>query len=226
MIAIARANKLFLMEAVWTRFLPSAVALREELSKGTIGDIHHIHCQFGAPWSQSSPELTQLEMGGGSLQHIGVYAVNLTSMVMGGKRPDRILGSGSKNENGVDVKAFFTLDYPGKVFAQLSCSVCVKLSNTLTIYGEKGYLRLPAPFHASDKLETSEGVREFPFPPSDAKYNFVNSVALCYEADHCRDCIVEGKTESPVLPLNESLLVTNILDEVRKQLGVVFPQDS
>ena len=225
MIASAAANKVFFMEAVWTRFLPSVVALREELNKGSIGPVHYVHAEFGSHHSATPARQSELELGGGSLLDLGVYVVNLTSMVLGGTRPVSIQGKGSKNESGVDVKAHFTLEYPGNVFAQLACSFVVTMNNSLTVYGEKGYLRLLAPFHAPDKLETNTGVTEFPFPSSDAKYNFGNSVGLCFEAAHCRECIIQCKTESPVMPLEESLNVSNILDEVRKQIGVRYPQD-
>ena len=226
MIAVARANNVFLMEALWSRFLPGVVALREEISKGTIGHIQYVHAEFGIRPSIMPARLSELELGGGSLLDLGVYVINLASMVLGGTRPVSIQGMGSKNENGVDEKAHFTLEYPGSVFAQLACSTVLVMSNTLTVYGDKGFLRLLAPFHAPDKLESSMGVKEFPFTLSEAKYNFKNSVALSFEAAHCRDCIMQGKTESPVLPLEESLNVSNILDEVRKQIGVRYPQDT
>ena len=225
MIAAARANNVFFMEALWSRFLPSIVALREELSKGSIGQIQHVHAEFGIRPSPMPARLSDLEIGGGSLLDLGIYVVSLTSMVLGGKPPVRIQGLGSKNENGVDEKAHFTLEYPGNVFAQLACSIVLKMSNTLTVYGEKGYLRLLAPFHAPDKLESDTGVKGFPFPSSESTYNFQNSVALSFEAAHCRECIIQGMTESPIMPLEESLNVSNILDEVRKQIGVRYPQD-
>ncbi|KAI6652198.1 Dehydrogenase [Oopsacas minuta] len=225
MVTTASANKVFFMEAVWTRFIPSTNALREELISGSIGEIRYIHAEFGIHPIPLPARMSDPDLGGGSILDLGVYVVNLTSMVMGNKRPSKISVSGSRNDKGVDESAYFTLEYPGDVVAQLACSAVVQMNNTLSVYGSKGYLRLATPFHASDKLETSDGVREFPFPQSDAKYNFRNSVALCYEAVHCRECIMQGKTESPIMPLEDSWVVCGILDEARKQLSVKYPQD-
>ncbi|KAI6648016.1 Trans-1,2-dihydrobenzene-1,2-diol dehydrogenase [Oopsacas minuta] len=225
MITIARANKVFFMEALWSRFLPSTTALREELIKGSIGEIRYIQAEIGIHPLPMPTRLSDPDLGGGSILDLGVYAVNIVSMVMGNKRPSKIYVAGSRNDKGVDESAYFTLEYPGDVVAQLACSVVVEMGNALSVYGSKGFLRLVAPFAATEELETSDGVREFPFPPSDAKFNFRGSVALCYEAAHCRECIMQGKIESPIMPLEDSLVVCGILDEARKQLGVKFPQD-
>lgn len=226
MVTTAGANQVFLMEAVWSRFLPSITALREELSNGSIGEVKQVHAEFGIHPIPIPPRLREMELGGGSVLDLGVYLVNLVSMVMGDKRPLKIHAIGSKDEEGVDETANFMLQYDGDCVAQLTCSSVVEMGNTLSVYGSKGFLRLLAPFHAPDKLESKAGVKEFPFPPSEAKYNFKNSVGLSFEASHCRECIMQSKLESPIMSLEESWVVTGIMDEVRRQIGVKYPQDS
>ena len=95
--------------------------------------------------------------------------------------------------------------------------VCIPIST--------GTIKVPFPFWCPTSLETPTGVLKFPLPESDVDFNFMNSAGLSYEVDEVRKCILSGKKESSRMPLSESERIMDLMDEVRRQVGVVYPQD-
>ncbi|WP_411023580.1 hypothetical protein, partial [Salmonella sp. s51228] len=98
----------------------------------------------------------------------------------------------SKFADGTDSTTCITLEFPGSKFAQLTSSFEMKLGNEVTIYGDKGLLRILEPLLMPTKIITPEGAKDFPLPQSDAVLNFPNSNGFTYEATHVRNCITEG----------------------------------
>ncbi len=122
MIATARERKLFLMEAIWTRFLPSMVRLRELLADNAIGDVRMLQADFGFRTNVDlQSRLFDPALGGGGLLDVGVYCVSLASQLFG--TPDRIIGLAEIGTTGVDEQGAMLLGYPGGQLAVLSTAI-------------------------------------------------------------------------------------------------------
>ncbi|XP_076987330.1 trans-1,2-dihydrobenzene-1,2-diol dehydrogenase [Tamandua tetradactyla] len=223
MVAMARSRGLFLMEAIWTRFFPASEALRSVLAQGTLGELRVARAEFGLNISLSRV-LSRAQAGGGLLD-IGIYCLQFISTVFGGQRPEKIFAVGRRHESGVDDTVTVLLQYPGGVHGSFTCSITSQLSNTASVNGTKGMAQISRCWCPTE-LVVNGKQKEFPPPPSSNKvFNFADSVGLCYEAKHVRECLHKGLKESPVIPLAESELLAEILEEVRKIIGITFPQD-
>ncbi|XP_049756663.1 trans-1,2-dihydrobenzene-1,2-diol dehydrogenase [Elephas maximus indicus] len=224
MVAEARSRGLFLMEAIWTRFFPASEALRAVLAQGTLGDLRVARAEFGLNLTHLARSVDLAQAGGGLLD-IGIYCIQFISMVFGGQRPEKISAMGRLHETGVDDTVTVLLQYPGGLHASFTCSITAPLSNTASVSGTKGMAQILKPCWCPTELVVNGEHKEFPLPPIPNKCNFTNGAGMTYEAKHVRECLRKGLKESPVIPLAESELLADILEEVRKVIGVTFPQD-
>merc|ERR1711978_696632 len=102
----------------------------------------------------------------------------------------------------------------------------VQLTNEAHIYGTDGSMTLKFPFWCADTLQLRDGsAASFPLPAGKFEFNFGNSAGLAYEAMHVRQCLIEGLKESPALSHSESLMIAELMEDIRKQLGVTYEQD-
>ncbi|XP_044112863.1 trans-1,2-dihydrobenzene-1,2-diol dehydrogenase isoform X2 [Neovison vison] len=243
MVAEARSRGLFLMEGIWTRFFPAIEALRSAVSQGTLGDLRVARAEFGKDLT-SIPRIIDKAQAGSALLDFGIYCVQFISMVFSGQKPEKIsaigrlyeTGSWDRNlsrnqesntqpaEPGVDDTVTVLLQYPGELQASFTCSICALLSNTASVSGTKGMAQVLEPCWCPTELVVKGEHKEFPLPPTPGKeLNFPNGAGMVYEAKHVRECLRKGLKESPVMPLVESELLADILEEVRKAIGVNFP---
>ncbi|XP_040313593.1 trans-1,2-dihydrobenzene-1,2-diol dehydrogenase [Herpailurus yagouaroundi] len=225
MVAEARSRGLFLMEAIWTRFFPATEALRSTLSQGTLGELRVARAEFGKDLTQITRALDWAQAGGGLLD-IGIYCIQFISMVFGGQKPEKIVAMGRRHETGVDDTVTVLLQYPGGVHSSFTCSITAELSNVNSVSGTKGMAQILSPCWCPTELVVKGEHKEFALPPAPGKeFNFTHGVGMTYEAKHVRECLRKGLKESPVIPLAESELLADILEEARKAIGVAFPQD-
>lgn len=224
LVELARSKKVFLMEAIWSRCIPSYEALRQELAAATIGDVKQVLCTFGAVIEVD--RLHKKELGGGSILDLGVYTVQLAQLVYGGDQP-RVTASGHLGKEGCDESASISLTYSGGRTATLVTHSRVNLPNEAVIIGTKGTMKLSAPMWTATELVFPDGTKKtFPVPEgSKHDFNFLNSANFAHEAEHVRQCISAGRTESNLLSLDETLTIAKIMEEARRQIGVVYPQD-
>ncbi|XP_020859666.1 trans-1,2-dihydrobenzene-1,2-diol dehydrogenase isoform X2 [Phascolarctos cinereus] len=227
MVAAARARGLFLMEAIWTRFFPAAEELRALLSQGILGEVRLVRVDFGIELEQFLDRSTDWAQAGGGLLDLGIYCIQYISMVAGGRRPEKIHAVGLLHAKGVDDTVTTVLQYPGGLQASFSCSITTKLSNSFTVFGSKGEAEIPPFMHCPTELVVNGKSTQFPLPKvaDTEKFNFSNSIGMVYEAQHVRQCLLQGLKESPVMPLAESELLADILEEARRQIGLRFLQD-
>lgn len=222
-VATARSKKLFLMEAVWSRFLPAYVKLKEDIDKNKIGDVLSVNVAFGhVEWRDRG---FKKELGGGTTLDMGIYCIQLASLVYGGEKPLKVLAGGHLNEYGIDESVSFTFVYSGGRTASLQTHTRVKFDCAATVYGTQGSMTIPDPFWCSTRIDTPEGTFDFPLPEAKLPFIYTNSAGLRYEAQHARECIRKGLTESPIISLDETLLLAELMEDVRKQVGVDYPQD-
>ncbi|XP_020289383.1 trans-1,2-dihydrobenzene-1,2-diol dehydrogenase-like [Pseudomyrmex gracilis] len=225
LIQYARTKKLFLMEAVWSRCFPVYDAIRKELASGSLGDIHQVNVNFGFDLSDII-RVTTKELGGGTILDLGVYCLQFACLIYNNEKPESIKASGFLNENGVDMSVSTTLLYKGNRTATLVTQGLVTLPNEAFVCGKKGMIKVPN-FWCPTTVSLPSGTVNAPLPESTKHetFNFINSAGLCYEAAEARECILKGLTESPKVSHDTSLLLATLEDEIRKQVGVEYPQD-
>jgi len=225
LVQLARTKKLFLMEAIWSRCIPSYQALKQELAQATIGDVKQVLCTFGAVIE--ADRLHKKELGGGSILDLGVYTVQLAQLVYGGDQP-AVTATGHLGQGDCDESASISLTYSEGRTATLVIHSRVNLPNEAVIIGTKGTLKLSAPMWTATELVYPDGSKKsFPLPQgSKHGFNFLNSANFAHEAEHVRQCIKGGRTESNLLSLDETLTIAKIMEEARQQIGVVYPQDN
>lgn len=217
LIALARTSDLFLMEAMWTRFLPPIVQVREWISSGRIGEVTLIKAEFGFRGEfDPKSRLFNLELGGGALLDVGIYPISFTSMLLGAK-PYQITSTVQIGETGVDEHFSLLLDYGEGKSATLHGAITHELSNDVRIHGTKGSIHIPSFFNSTEaSLHVYGEVEEKFFDDRMAK-------GYAYEAEEVGRCLIEGLKESPVITLKESLDIMNLLDEIRAQWGLRYP---
>jgi len=239
MIATAKKNGVFLMEAMWTRFFPAYRKARELVTSGVIGDVVHYYADFGVkmpgPNEFRGARLWDNALGGGALLDIGCYVVNPLSWVFGPKMPRKMTVDGVMDkEHDVDATIGVTMMYSDRQYAQLSCTFLANTARERTISGTKGRVRIENEAHAPTKVTlwrddgTLPGqVETFEFALPD-KYatNFPNGEGMLYQIEAVTKCVDEGRLESPEYSWNEMLSTVRIMDEIRSQIGLKYPADS
>jgi len=230
-IKVAREKKLLYMEGMWTRFFPAMVKLRQLIREGTLGDIKVAMADFGFK-NEGIARLIEPELGGGAILDIGVYPISFSSMVFGGKYPSIVRAAGHLSDRAVDDQGTIILGYKPDQVASLTISLLADTPKEATVVGDKGRVRIHSRFWCPTKLTVSivgkpDEELEFPLPDKrpEHSFNFNNSIGMQYEAAHVHMLLREGKMESDVISLDESLVVMKIMDEVRRQLGVKYSNE-
>jgi dihydrodiol dehydrogenase / D-xylose 1-dehydrogenase (NADP) len=216
-IQFAREKKLFLMEAMWTRFLPPIVKVREWIDSGKIGEVLLVKAEFGyrAQWD---PEWRLLNpaLGGGALLDIGIYPVSFASMIFG-TNPEKILSTAHIGETGVDEQFSIIMSYPSGKTATLNGAFRVGLTNEAYIHGTEGSIRIPS-FHSAKSATLYKDGEEAETFTDDRQ-----SAGYAFEIEEVGKCLNQGLLESSVMPLEESLEIMKLMDEIRGQWGLKYP---
>lgn len=219
LVTLASSCGLFLMEAVWTRFLPSVNRIWEILASGELGDVQWVQADLGFPAvADPNSRLWDPAAGGGALLDLGVYPLTLAVGALG--FPQSVTATGSLNSDGVDKQTSLHLTYSSGAAAQLMCSLVSAGTRDATISGNKGWLRTGAPLHNPVELTVQPlngPLRVERFPQVGNGYT--------YELREVTRCIQSGLTESPTMTPADSLQTMQLFDEVRAQLGVQYPND-
>ncbi len=219
LIACAREYKRFLMEAMWTRFIPVMVKVREWLAEGVIGEPRMLTADFGnrvvLTAENMKGRLFALELAGGAMLDIGVYTVSLASMVFGA--PTQITSLAHIGETGVDEQAAVLLSYDAGEIASLSCAITTRTSQDARIFGTKGAIHIP-----NFSRATSATLEVFGKDPLQIEIPFTAN-GFEYQVLEVINCLRAGKLESDVMPLDESLSIIKTMDTVREQWGLKYP---
>lgn len=217
MIEAARSRDLFLMEAMWTRFMPVMTHIRELLADGTLGEVRMISADFGFR-TELNPEsrLFRPEMGGGGLLDVGVYPVSLASMVFGA--PARIATMAHLGETGVDEQAAIILSYEQGQLATLMSAIRTDTHNEAILIGTEGRIHIHPQWWYPEKftLYRKNGNNE-------TVHRAYEGNGYNYEAVEVMDCLRAGKLESDIMPLDETLSIMRTLDAIRAEWGLKYP---
>jgi len=217
LIRCARRARVFLMEAMWTRFVPAMVQVRRWLAAGAVGDVRMVTADFGFR-SAGDPLHRHLNpaLAGGGLLDVGVYTLAMASMVLG--RPRDIIGRCHLGATGVDEQAAMLLTYAGGRLATLSCAVCTETPQEARILGTRGSIHIPKFWHAAEATLTTYADKQRVTYAPGLKVNGYE-----YEAMEVGRCLRQGLLESPVMPLAESLAIQRQMDALRRQWGLRYP---
>ena len=214
---LAADHQRYCMEALWTFFLPKFDVVRQLLDAGALGEIRTVQAEYGESFT-ADHRIMRPELAGGPLLDLGTYPVSLATWVLGA--PARVLAAGQPHDTGVNGQAAVILCDPGGNQAVVHTTLFSNTPTTATIAGTHGTLTLPGPFHQpGDLLLTSaDGEDRLAFTEPRTAHD-----ALHFEAAEAARRIAEGRLESPIRPLTESIATLQVIDEIRRQLGVAFP---
>ncbi len=219
LVALARDRGLFLMEAMWTRFLPHVVRLRELISAGAVGDVRVVSADLGIRIPRDAAHrLYDPALGGGALLDLGVYPISFASMVLG--TPKRVASTSTLAFTGVDASDVIAIEYAGGRQAGLYCTLEARTPARAVIVGTQGQVEIDGDFYrpsAFTLVRDDDTVDRLVFPHT--------GIGLRHQAIEVARCLRESLTESPVMPLDETVGIMATMDEVRRQAGVVLPGD-
>lgn len=216
---VAKRNNCYLMEAMWTWFLPAIQQAKKWIDDGRIGEIKAIQSDFGAlmPFDPSG-RLYNANLAGGALLDLGVYPVAITTFITG-KEPLHIYSSGQIGTTGVDETNSIILDY-GEIKASLVTSMVAQMQNKAIIFGNKGYIEIPDFYKAySATLYNSERKEIETFSDNRSTWGYN------YETQAVTNDLLEGIKENEIVSLEKTAIVQQILTTVKKQIGLIHPGD-
>ncbi|XP_051512015.1 trans-1,2-dihydrobenzene-1,2-diol dehydrogenase-like isoform X2 [Myxocyprinus asiaticus] len=225
LIGTAKKNDVFLMEAVWTRFFPVSMEISRLLSQNEVGELKMVRAEFGVPIMHVMRS-SQKELGGGALLDIGIYCLQFVLMVYNGEKPECVQATGVCLDTGVDEGMIITLKFSGHRMAVCTCTIAAELPNEAIIVGSKGTIKIPAHMWCPTSLIVNGVETQYPVPEPYLPLNFINSTGMRYEAEEVRQCLLKGLKESSRMSHADSALLAEIMDECRRQVGVVYSQDS
>ena len=219
-VAVAREKGVFLMEAMWTRFFPIMARLRELVAEGAIGEVRMVMGDFGfrAGTINAEGRLFNPALGGGGLLDVGIYPISFASMLLG--RPAKITGLAEMGTTGVDVQAGMVFLYPEGQMAVLATAVRTTTPHAAWVCGTEGRIYIPPAFWRPETMtlyRDGQEPEEIPLPIVGNGYN--------YQAAEVARCLAAGKTESEIMPLDESIQIMESLDELRAQWGLKYPME-
>jgi len=216
MIEAAREADRLLMEAMWTRFLPTLVRVRGLLAGGAIGMPRLLTADFGfrAPFDPAS-RLFDPALGGGALLDLGVYPLSLASMLFG--EPARIASAANLGPTGVDEETAILLHHAHGELAVLTASTRLATPDRARIHGTEGWIRIHPPWQGSTRLTVGHQDAEETLDLPHRGGGFAHQIEAFVEL------VREGRRDSPVMPLAESLAVMRTVDTIRAQWGLRYP---
>ena len=217
-VRAARAAGVLAMEAMWTRYLPQTDVVRTLLADGALGEIHLVTADVGfVTPPDPGGQLWDPALAGGALLDVGVYPVSFASFAIG--PPARVVASGARTPSGVDAHVEMLLTTADGASALLAASMVSASAARAAIVGTAARVELAGPFYAPAGLVVTwqAGTGEDPVawqgPPLDDVYD-----ALAYQATALARYVGEGRTESPLHTLDETLSVLQTLDAVRARI--------
>ncbi|RKF17541.1 gfo/Idh/MocA family oxidoreductase [Alginatibacterium sediminis] len=214
---LATEKNLFLMEAVWSRFLPCWQQVKQWIESGNIGEIQLLRSTFGFQAERNMEDrLFNLELAGGAMLDTGVYNIALSEFVMG-RQPESVSSSVLVGETGVDERCSVMMDY-GDVTSQFSCSFLSKLDNEFQIVGSLGTINVAACFWDATKAELvlNSGDRE----TFDQAYR---ASGFEYQIDEVNRCVKAGQTQSDNVSADVTIGNLHVMDQVLSEAGVNYP---
>jgi predicted dehydrogenase len=220
LVASARSRGLFLMEAMWTRFLPHIAEVNRLLDEGALGELVTVTADHGQWFAKDAGfRLFAPELGGGALLDLGIYPVSFASMVLG--KPDRITALITPAFTGVDGQTSMVFGYASGAQALLNCTLSAATPMRAAIAGTEARIEIEGVFYAPTafSLIARDGKSTRSEPPH-------TGGGLHYEADEVARCLREGLLESPLMSLDETIEIMETMDAVMAAGSTTSDQQS
>jgi predicted dehydrogenase len=217
-IEAARSRGLLLVEAMWTRFLPHIDVVRRCLEDNVLGEVKTVEADHGQQLFPDGPRrMAEPELAGGALLDLAVYPIAFAHLVLGGF--DTVSATGTLAETGVDASETIAVVGPDGAIGTLSSTMLAKTPCAASISGTAARLEIDGWFYQPNTVRLlgtdDREIDRFESPRREH--------GLAYEAAEFARLLSAGSTESDLLPLDETLQIMHVMDDVRAQLGVVFP---
>lgn len=215
----ARAAGVMVLEAMWSRFLPGTDVLRQLLSDGALGELSSLTADHGQLiGADDAQRLHDPHLAGGALLDLGIYPVSFASLVLG--PPQEVTATGNLTASGVDEQVTAVLRV-GSAQATLTTTLRERTHNTARVTGDLARVDLPADFYTPVPLTltSADGRQVLTADPGP----ILGHEGLVYQAAHLAQLVADGATDTPLLPLDETISILATTDEIRRQLGVTFP---
>ncbi len=221
-VEAARDRGVFVMEAMWTRLQPAVVRLRELIAEGVLGEVRSVRADLGLHRDfDPAHRLFDPAQGGGALLDLGVYPISFAQMVLGG-RAQKVDVVGSRAENGVDDEATVLMRFDTG-HAVASCSLRTRLPGTAAVYGTEAWVEVPPRFHHPSSLVLHRREGDGEAEPEVLRCP-ATGTGYAHELLEVQRCLAAGLTESPAMPLADTLAVMEILDRSLGALGVTYDE--
>lgn len=220
LISLAKENKVFLMEAMWTKFLPATNTVKSWIKDNKIGNIKYFNVNFGYQ-AEYDPKgrLLNPELAGGALLDVGIYPITYVIHMME-QLPDKVSSLAYLGHTNVDEMNVISFLYENGIMAELSSSVTANIGKDALIVGDKGKIEVPL-FWSADSAKLYDAsdnlIETFTMPAEPNGY--------IYEAEEVNKCLREGKLESDILPLKDTLEIMKVMDDIRAAWGLVYPSE-
>ncbi|KAI6184910.1 Trans-1,2-dihydrobenzene-1,2-diol dehydrogenase-like protein [Aphelenchoides bicaudatus] len=225
----AAEKKKFIMEAFWSRFFPVWRKIRETIESNELGKLQVFGANFGEKLVDNRFHLHKGESPG---IDIGYYVVGLAMYAFDDQKPKSAKIVAEKNEDGVEPWGNITLKFDEDRHAVLYYNGTMRASTAGFLAFDNGLIELPYFFWCPERFIKTTGAlpdakqEEFNSPLKDKDgYNLNNCAGLHYEADHVFEQINEGRTESPIMPLKNTMQILEVIDNLRDQIGVKYDQE-
>ena len=208
------------MEAMWTLFLPTVTRLIKDIDSGIIGTPQLVQADFGITKPpEAGSRFYEKKLAAGALLDLGIYTINFSNIVFRSK-PKGISGYAQFTDQGVDQLSTYNLIYSEGRQALLSAAIALPTPHQARIYGDKGRIVVDDFYHP----------QQYQIIPNGKKPQLVNEgfdgFGYLYEAREVQQCLLGGKTESTKCPLDETVEVMRIMDDLRKQWGLRYPNEN
>lgn len=222
LVNLARDKGLFLMEAIWTRFLPTMIELRKRLQKKAIGEVRHMNLTFGgfAP-EKYRPRLVDPALAGGVTLDMGIYPISFVCY-LAGELPVQVQSLCQFSDTGVDERATYQFRFANGMTASIATSYALKMKQEAVLYGSTGYIEYPD-FQSGNAFSihhhggTNEVDHSVAVELDQADNGFVYQVAEVVR------CLRAGERESPVISHRETVAIMALMDDMRQQWGLRYP---
>ncbi len=215
----AKANNIFITEGIWTRYMPSCAKLKEIINSGVIGKISSFTANLGYNISDI-PRIKLPELAGGALLDVGIYTIQFASAYFGNDI-DSVISTCDKNEHGVDLKNSIILKYKNGITGIIHSNTTAVTDQIGAIHGEKGYIiatkinnitQIEVYLRIDKKLVLQQ---TYTAPKQITGYE--------YQVQACIKAMREGKLECDEIPHSDTLSVMQLMDNLRKEWGIVYP---
>ncbi len=227
LVAQARKEGLFLMEAMWMRCDPLIRRLQQLAASGALGEVRQVRADLGFVVDRPPTDrLLDPALGAGALLDMGIYPLTFAQLFLG--EPAAVAATANLSAAGADLDLSLSLGYASGATAAVTTTMTAWSPRTASIATNRGRIDLPAPFHHPQTVTWSS----YDTDPDHDRPGEVQELSeptplrgYAHEALEVVRCLRRGETESPLVPLDESVAMMRLMDRIREQIGVWYPGD-